>query len=279
MAAEPRVAALYVYPVKSLGGVSVPSLEIGDWGPVGDRRWMLVEEDGEFLTQRRDGRMVLLRLSLDGGGAFHVHAPDGSSLRVAPPPADAPRRRVQVWNDVVEGAGYPDEVDEWFTEALRRVCHLVHMPDDVWRQVDRTYAGPHDRTSFTDAFPLLLLSRESVADLNERLAAKGLAPVDERRFRPNVVVEGTAGPFAEDGWRDVRLGGASVRVAKPCGRCVVTTVDPDTGEASARGEPLRTLREYRTQGGKVNFAQNALVRGAGTVALGEPVILLDGGAA
>jgi uncharacterized protein len=275
MTAGPRVAALYVHPVKSLGGVSVPSFEVGAFGPVGDRRWMLVDDDGVFMTQRTDARLALLRPALDGEfpGAFALHAPGLDPVRIAAPPADAPRRRVQVWNDVVEGAAYPDEVDEWLTEALRRVCHLVHMPDDVWRQVDPTYAGPRDRTSFTDAFPLLVLSRESVADLNERLAAKGVAPVDERRFRPNVVVEGTGRPFAEDDWGDVRLGSAALRVVKPCARCVVTTIDPDSAEPSPRGEPLRTMAEYRTRDGKTNFAQNALVRAAGRVAVGDAVIV------
>ena len=274
MTAEPRVAALYVHPVKSLGGVSVPSFDVGEFGPVGDRRWMLVDDDGTFMTQRTDARLALVRPALDGEfpGAFALHAPGLEPLRIGAPPADAPRRRVRVWDDVVEGAASPDAVDEWLTEALRRVCHLVYMPDDVWRQVDPTYAGPRDRTSFTDAFPLLVLSRESVADLNGRLAAKGVAPVDERRFRANVVVEGTGRPFAEDDWGDVRMGGAAVRVVKPCARCVVTTIDPDTAEASGRGEPLRTIAEYRTRNGKAMFAQNALVSATGTIAVGDAVV-------
>ena len=273
MTFQPRVAALYVHPVKSLGGVSVPSFDVGDFGPVGDRRWMLVDDDGVFMTQRTDARLALLRPALDDGfpGAFTLDGPGMDPLRITAPPGDAPRRRVRVWDDVVEGAAYPEEVDEWLTEALRRVCHLVYMPDDVWRQVDPTYAGPRDRTSFTDAFPLLVLSRESVAELNGRLAAKGVPPVDERRFRPNVVVEGTGRPFAEDDWGDVRVGGAALRVVKPCARCVVTTIDPDRAEPSARGEPLRTIAEYRTRNGKVMFAQNALVRGTGTIAVGDAV--------
>jgi hypothetical protein len=240
---------------------------------------MLVDGGGQFLTQRSDPRMALLHVELrprDGGAGRHgpirVHAPDGATLDVPLPAADAPRRRVQVWDDRVDGAAtYPSDVDAWLTAALGRPCHLVYMPDDAWRQVDPAYAGPGDRTSFTDAFPLLLVSRESVADLNARLAERGAPPVDERRFRPNVVVEDAGRAFAEDDWRGVRVGGATLAVAKPCARCVVTTVDPDTARPSSRGEPLRTLATYRTRGGKVLFAQNALVRSAGRVRVGDAV--------
>jgi hypothetical protein len=264
-----RVAALYVYPVKSLGGIAVDAVDVGDFGPVGDRRWMLVDDEGVFLTQRSDPSMALVKPALDGD--LRVTAPGLAPLRLTTPDPGAPRRRVVVWRDAVDAATYPAEVDDWFSTALSRPCHLVYMPDDVWRQVDRTYAGDGDRTSFTDAFPLLVLSRESVADLNARLAAKGVPPVDERRFRPNVLVEGAGRPFAEDEWGDVRLGAVAVRVAKPCARCVLTTVNPDTAEVSPRGEPLRTLSEYRTRGGKVLFAQNALVRAPGVVAVGDAV--------
>jgi uncharacterized protein YcbX len=146
------------------------------------------------------------------------------------------------------------------------------MPDDVRRPVDPAYASADDRAAFSDAFPLLLLSRESLGDLNARLEARGVGPAIVERFRPNVVVDGTVGPFAEDAWRDVRIGEVALVVAKPCARCVLPTVDPATGVKSPRGEPLRTLAEYRTRNGKVLFAQNVLVRGPGRIAVGDRVL-------
>jgi uncharacterized protein YcbX len=216
--------------------------------------------------------MALAHATPTADGGVRVTAPALAPLELAPPPADAPRRRVRVWDDVVEAQAYAADVDAWFAHVLDRPCHLVYMPDDVRRPVDRAYGGPDDRAAFSDAFPILLVSRESLADLNARLAARGVAPVGVDRFRPNVVVEGTAGAFAEDAWGDVRLGGAALRVVKPCARCALTTVDPATGEPSARGEPLRTLATYRTRGGKVLFAQNALVVRGGNVAVGDAVL-------
>jgi hypothetical protein len=265
-----RVAELRVYPVKSLGGVRVARATVGELGLASDRRWMLVDDDGVFFTQRALPQMALAHAEpLDGG--VRVTTPGRDPLELAPPDADAPRRRVQIWNDVVEAQTYPAAVDAWFEPVLGRPCHLVYLPDDVRRPVDPTYAGPDDRAAFSDAFPVLLLSRESLADLNARLVERGVAPVVVERFRPNVVVEGTGAPFAEDAWRDVSLGGAGLRVVKPCARCVLTTVDPATGEPSARGEPLRTLATYRTRAGKVLFAQNALVTRGGEVAEGDAV--------
>jgi uncharacterized protein YcbX len=231
---------------------------------------MLVDDAGVFFTQRTLPRMALARAVPDDDGV-RVSAPGLDPLCLAPPPADAPRRRVRVWDDEVEAQAYPSSVDTWFAHVLGRPCHLVYMPDDVIRPVDPRFAGPDDRAAFADALPVLLVSRESVADLNARLVARGEAPVGVERFRPNVVVESTGAAFAEDDWEAIALGDAALRVVKPCARCVLTTVDPESGQPSARGEPLRTLATYRTRGGKVLFAQNALVARRGAVAVGDAV--------
>jgi uncharacterized protein len=269
-----RVSDLFVYPIKSLGGVRVEDRTVGDLGLATDRRWMLVDDAGVFLTQRALARMALVHAAPRGAdvdAGVRVTAPTLEPVDVLPPPPDAPRRRVQVWDDVVEAQTYAPAVDEWFSEAIGKSCALVFMPDDVRRPVDPTYAGPDDRAAFSDAFPLLLVSRESLADLNGRLASRGVEPVTVRRFRPNVVVEGTAGAFAEDAWGAVEVGEVALRVVKPCARCVLTTVDPDTAEPSPRGEPLRTLATFRTRNGKVHFAQNALVARGGTLRVGDLV--------
>jgi len=266
-----RVAALYVHPVKSLGGQRLDAAHVGDLGIARDRRWMLVDDDGGFLTQRVHPRMALAHATLDGATGVRVTAPDAEPLRLVPPPPDAPRRRVQVWDDTVDAQCHAASVDAWFTRAIGLSCHLVYMPDDVRRPVDPTYAGPGDRAAFSDAFPLLVASLESLADLNARLAERGVPSVGIERFRPNIVVEGTGAPFAEDAWTRVDVGEAALHVVKPCARCVLTTVDPETAVKSPRGEPLRTLATYRTRAGKTYFAQNALVRRGGVVRVGDVV--------
>lgn len=264
------VTDLFVYPIKSLGGVRLERAQIGDFGVALDRRWMLVDDDGVFLTQRVLPQMARVHVMPDGDGV-HVETAGLDPIDVAPPDADAPRRSVRIWDDTVEAQTYPAPVDAWFTRAIGRPCHLVYMPQDVRRPVDPAYAGPDDRAPFSDAFPLLLLSRESLADLNARLVARGVDAVGVERFRPNIVVDGTAGAFAEDAWGTIAGGEVVLRVAKPCARCVLTTVDPVTAEPSPRGEPLRTLATYRTRGGKVLFAQNALVARGGALAVGDAV--------
>jgi uncharacterized protein len=276
-----RVASLHVHPVKSLRGIPVSAADVGDLGLALDRRWMLVDDAGVFLTQREDAGMALLHTSLvappgvDGGApvslahTVRVHAPSGATLDLAPPPPDARRRRVRIWAHEVEACDSTPEIDAWFADALGRACHLMWMPDDARRPIDHHSAGPADRAAFSDAFPVLVASQASLDDLNARLLAQGQEAVAMERFRPNVVVAGAAEPYAEDAWGRVGVGGVTLDLVKPCARCVVTTIDPDTARAGA--EPLRTLSGYRKVGSKVMFAQNALVRGGGRVRVGDLV--------
>jgi uncharacterized protein YcbX len=274
-----RVASLHVHPVKSLRGVDVAAATVDDLGLALDRRWMLVDEDGVFLTQREDAGMARLAVALlDTRGSpapqaaldstVRVTAPDGRTIDLVPPPPDAPRRPVRIWAHTVAACSYPADVDAWFSEALGHRCALVWMPDDVCRPVDHASATADDRAPFSDGFPVLVVSEASLADLNARLAARGEPAVAMARFRPNVVVAG-AGPYAEDGWASVQVGDVALALVKPCGRCVVTTLDPHSGAGGV--EPLRTLAEYRRQGSKVLFAQNALVRAGGTIRVADAV--------
>ncbi len=146
---------------------------------------------------------------------------------------------------------------------------LVHVDARMERPVDPRYAGPGERVGFADGFPLLLVSRASLEELNRRLPR----PVTMEHFRPNLVLEGCE-PFAEDSWKRLRVGGVELELVKPCARCVFTTVDPLTGVKARDGEPLRTLTRFRRRDGKVLFAQNALVRRSGTLQVGDPVELL-----
>jgi uncharacterized protein YcbX len=265
----PHVADLWVYPVKSVGGMRVAASPVGALGLDRDRRWMLVDGDGRAVTQRERPAMARLAAALDGDGGATVTAPDGSAVHLAPAAPGAARRPVHLFDDVIEAAACPPAADAWFSARLGTRVHVVYLPDDVVRPVDPRYASPGDRAAFADGYPVLVASQASLDDLNLRLAGRALPPVGIERFRPNVLVAGTPA-YAEDGWRTLVAGDVALAFVKPCARCVITTVDPARG-APAGPEPLRTLAEYRRAGSKVLFAQNAVVRAAGTLRVGDAV--------
>jgi uncharacterized protein YcbX len=255
---------LRLYPIKSCGGIAVDEWEVDERGLRHDRRWMLVDETGSFMSQRKLPRMALIKVRLESDGLV-VDAPGMSSLQVPFGPPDGKPMLARVWNDLVEAQTVDD--DSWFSEFLGVSCKLVYLPDESVRQVDPAYAEPGDRVSLADGFPFLLISEASLADLNARLEQ----PLPMDRFRPNVVVGGCE-PFAEDGWRGVRIGQLTFRVVKPCARCTITTVDHES--ATKGKEPLRTLARFRRAGNKVLFGQNLIHDETGTLRIGDPVQIL-----
>lgn len=258
-----QIHALYEYPLKSAAARPVDRLELAPRGPANDRRWMVVDPDGGFLTGRQLPRMVLLRAE-PGDGGLRLAAPGMPALSVAVPAPDAPRQRVTVWKDQVDASLAGEQADAWLSRFLGRPARLVHMDPAARRPLKPAYAQPGDEVSFADGFPLLLISQASLDALNARLAR----PIPMTRFRPNLVVSGCA-PHAEDGWRRLRIGGIEMEVAKPCVRCVFTTVDPATGERDPDGEPLRTLKEYRRGESGITFGVNLIARGSGVVRVGD----------
>lgn len=268
------VSEIYFYPVKSLAGISVSEWELDVFGLRFDRRWMVVTPEGTFLTQRELPQMAKIQPELDTGGAqptLRLNHPRLGSLEITPADLNRPRLRVTVWHDQVEAVPVGEFADAWLTQALGVSCRLVFFPDDVLRQVSLNYARPGERTAFADGFPLLLIGQGSLDDLNHRLAVNGHSPVSMRRFRPNLVVQG-ASPYAEDNWRRIQVGAIPMRVVKPCSRCAITTVDPETGEFAGK-EPLATLSTYRKQGNKVYFGQNLIHEAQGRLRVGDPVTL------
>ena len=255
---------LRLYPIKSCGGIAVDEWEVDERGLRHDRRWMLVDETGSFMSQRKLPRMALIKVRLESDGLV-VDAPGMSSLQVPFGPPDGKPMLARVWNDLVEAQTVDD--DSWFSEFLGVSCKLVYLPDESVRQVDPAYAEPGDRVSLADGFPFLLISEASLADLNARLEQ----PLPMDRFRPNLVVGGCE-PFAEDGWRGVRIGRLTFRVVKPCARCTITTVDQES--ATKGKEPLRTLARFRRAGNKVLFGQNLIHDETGTLRIGDPVQIL-----
>lgn len=258
----PVLSSIHVYPVKACGGLSPAEWPVDAFGLRNDRRWMVVNLAGRFLTQREAPRLALIRPALETGGLV-LRAPGMPELRLPLVPATRERVSVQVWGDATEGVPVSSEAAQWLTRYLGALARLVWMPDDVVRPTDPTYADGY-RVSFADGFGFLLISEASLADLNRRLEA----PLPMNRFRPNLVVSGTE-PFAEDGWREIRIGGLALRLVKPCGRCVVTTTDQETAERGQ--EPLRTLATFRERDGKLMFGMNVVHRGTGRLAMGMPV--------
>jgi uncharacterized protein YcbX len=255
---------LRLYPIKSCGGIAVDESEVDERGLRHDRRWMLVDETGSFMSQRKLPRMALIKVRLESDGLV-VDAPGMSTLQVPFGPPDGKPMLARVWTDLVEAQTVDD--DSWFSEFLGVSCKLVYLPDESVRQVDPAYAEPGDRVSLADGFPFLLISEASLADLNARLEQ----PLPMDRFRPNLVVGGCE-PFAEDGWRGVRIGQLTFRVVKPCARCTITTVDQES--ATKGKEPLRTLARFRRAGNKVLFGQNLIHDETGTLRIGDPVQIL-----
>jgi uncharacterized protein len=262
-----RLNGLYVYPIKSCGGVAAGEWYVDERGLRHDRRWMLVDEAGRFMSQRRFPRMALIgaRSVPDG---FVVSAPGMPSLEVPLRPPNGKPLRAQIWNDTVDTLTAGGEADRWFGEFLGVRSKLVHMPDESVRPVDPDYGEPGDLVGLTDSFPFLLISEGSLAALNARLAH----PLPMNRFRPNLVVEG-CDPFAEDDWKMVRIGPITFRVVKPCARCAITTVDQTT--AATGREPLRTLATFRREGKKVLFGQNLVHNATGTLRADDPLKILQ----
>ena len=261
-----RLSGLYRYPVKSLRGGALDVMEIGPRGPRHDRHWMLVNEEGRFLTQRELPRMALVRPEILDEG-LRLRAPGMFDLEVA---AESDEElKVQVWKDTCIARAMSPAADQWLSDFLGVSARLVYLPPDSMRQVDLTYARPGDQTGFSDGFPFLLISQASLDDLNRRMGLN--LPME--RFRPNLVVSGCE-PYAEDGWKRIRIGDLSFRVVKPCSRCVIPTVNPETGEREGN-EPLKTLMSYRKEGNNVYFGQNLIHDGPGQLRTGMSVEVLE----
>lgn len=266
---QPHLSALYVYPLKSCAALALTSARVERRGLAGDRRWLVVDAQGMFVTGRLYARMPLIRATPLGPG-LRLEAPGMPALEVAVPAADAVRRSVTIWRSSVEAQIADAAAGEWLSRYLGADLSLVHMDEAAHRSVNPEYGQPGDEVSFADGYPQLLISAAAIDALNARLGT----PVEMLNFRPNLVVSGT-GPHAEDDWKRIRIGAVEFDIVKPCTRCIFTTVDPQRGERSADGEPLKTLMTYRRTPKGVTFGQNLIPRGSGTVAVGDAVEVLS----
>lgn len=265
------VTQLYVYPVKSLAGIPLQSAQVGERGFQHDRRWMLIDQNNQFITQRNIGEMALLGTAIDAQHLVirHRHRPELGNLNV-PLEADAyARLSVQIWDDACEALAVSQAADEWLSTALQSPVRLVYIPDDAPRQVEPDRVQIPMNVGFADAYPYLLLGESSLNDLNSRLAN----PVPMNRFRPNIVFSGAA-PYQEENWGELLIGGLPFRGVKPCGRCILTTTDQDTGLRHTGGDPLKTLASYRSVGNKVLFGMNLVTLGEGVIQVGDELVVL-----
>ena len=275
MSPPSRISALYVHPVKSCAGERVDALPLDELGAIDDRRFMLVDARGRFVTQREQPSLAMVSAQRVEGGLV-LEAPAREALHVATPDASTPSRDARVWADHVRVRDCGDEAGAWFSAWLDAPVRLVYLPVDAGRQVDTRYASLGARTGLSDGFPLLVATDASLADL----ARRGGTPLAMARFRPNVVIAGSAA-WEEDDWRVLRIGDVTLTLVKPCARCSITLVDPETGAPGA--EPLRTLAQFRrgadlgfvgVSASSTYFGWNALHEGAGPLRVGDPVDVL-----
>ncbi|GGO96214.1 molybdenum cofactor biosysynthesis protein [Wenjunlia tyrosinilytica] len=235
---------------------------------------MVARPDGRFTTQRDHPRLALVGVSLRPDGSLVLEAPDMAPLAVPVPGPGRPTVPVQVWGSSFEAVPADEAAHEWFTRYIGADLRLIHLDDPLRRPVDPDFALPGETVTFADGYPLLLTTTSSLTALNDLITEEHQEPsaLPMDRFRPNVVIDGTEA-WAEDGWKRVRIGEVDFRVAKPCGRCVVTTIDQKT--ALRGGEPLRTLGRHRRFGKDLVFGQNLVPQGTGTLRLGDGLTVLE----
>ncbi len=263
------VSQLFIYPIKSLGGIYVSSALVTQTGFQYDRRWMLVDKKLRFLTQREFPSMALLQVELTKTGlkVYHKEKTD-CSIVIPFLPASVEPVTVQIFDETCEAVFADSNADKWFTEMLTIECRLVFMPDTFKRFIDKKYAAHNETTGFADAFPFLIIGEASLNDLNKRLPD----PLPINRFRPNIVFAGGK-PYEEDLLKNFMIHGINFYGVKLCARCVIPTINQ--ANANKSKEPLKTLALYRQKNNKIYFGQNLLAVGKGTVSIGDSIEVLE----
>lgn len=260
---------IWIYPIKSLAGIRLHKATVMGKGLRYDRRWMLVDENGRFLTQREHPEMALFKLSIMPDGFLVENPKQNASISIPfGNNSSTLTMNVQIWDDEVQAMEVSTFYSQWFSECLDMNCKLVFFPEANARPVDVRHAKNNDQVSLADAYPYLIVGEATRNDLNEKLEH----PVGMNRFRPNFIFAGGYA-FEEDTWNNFTIGAVSFYGAKPCARCVLTTVDPETGTKGI--EPLRTLSSYRKVNAKVLFGQNVLALEPGEVSEGDVINIID----
>ncbi len=233
-----KLSEINIYPIKSLKGISLCKAKVEQRGLQYDRRWMLVDDNDKFFTQREFPKMATLAINLTDNG-LQVKTSNFEHLFIPYEPTTDEKIKVCVWQSVCDAIVSDNNINGWFSEVLQTKCRLVYMPDESKREVNPLFNQDNDIVSFADGYPFLIIGENSLGNLNSRL--KNEVPMN--RFRPNFVVQGSPA-FAEDNWKKFSIGNSIFRVTKPCARCVITAIDQHRGFVTGK-EPLRTLANYR----------------------------------
>lgn len=265
----PILSQIVVYPVKSLAGIAVERWPVDDKGLLYDRKWMLIDSAATFLSQRRLPKMALIKTQIEGEQLI-LSAQGQTDLVLPLHPQDGEEIKVMVWHDQCLAKTCGDAADAWLSKVLHTDCRLVYQADQDLRKVDPDYALDTDQTAFSDGFPFLIVSENSLNALNQAMQLE----FDMARFRPNLVIADCES-YAEDRWRRIVINDIRFRLPKPCSRCSVPTIDPCTAETGK--EPLSTLNRLRKWQNKVYFGQNALHDKPGSLSVGQAVSIEEFG--
>lgn len=262
------LSTLTYYPIKGCRGFDVPASQVQRMGLEHDRRMMVVTPDGGFLTQREHPRLALVTPTMKNQ-AVTLSAPNFESIQFTVRSTGTPFP-VNIWSSTgVDAIDQGDEAAAWFSDWLGSSVRLVHIADGFKRKLNPNYAvNSDDHTGFADGYPILIISEESLQDLNSRLDS----PVPMNRFRPNLVVKDCE-PFAEDSWKRIRIGTVKMALVKVCPRCVVTTIDKETLAKSK--EPLRTLEKFRRHELGAIFGMNTIPLNEGSIETGMSVEIIE----
>ncbi len=262
------ISEINIYPIKSLSGVSLPKAKVEERGLEFDRRWMLVDENNVFLSQRRFPEMSLINVELLEDGLKISHKfKNFDPLFILYDDYVEDEVEVKIWDDVCPALPVSNTADCWFSKALNTPCKLVYMHDSSKRMVDKKYTSDSKMVGFADGYPFLLIGQSSLDDLNSKL----ITPVPMNRFRPNIVFKGGE-PFEEDNIKTFKINEIKFSAVKPCARCSITTVNQETSGTGT--EPLLTLSKYRKFDNKVLFGQNLVHEGSGIICIGDEIEIL-----
>ena len=266
------VSNLYIYPIKSTMGINLPYANVDELGLAYDRRFVISDNAGQFITARTEPTLCLVTTTVSEQG-LTLSAPNMPTITLAYENFSNQYQNVTVWGDEIAGQHCSTIASSWFSDYLQRPCQLLYF-GEVSSRVKESNTGNARKIAFADGYPLLLISQASLDDLNQRLCANDQQTVSMTQFRPNIVVDNCL-PFAEDGWQTIRIGDIEFKVSKPCERCIFTTINPDTGIKDAQQQPLSTLKTYRqASNGEVLFGQNLIPLTRGRIKQGDKLTVI-----
>ena len=263
----PKIASLHIYPIKGARGISLDQSRVEATGLAFDRRWMIVDQQGMFVSQRSHPQLTQLQVQVSEDCLVLSDIETQSSTSISLKDSRDQTTQVTIWDDTFEATLMQNEVNQWLSDFLHQDVAMVAMPQHHPRSKKLLIPPYESPVSFADGYPILICGTASLDLLNSKLECT--VPMD--RFRPNIVLE-TSKPHVEDTWSEITLGTSKLKLIKPCPRCEVITINQDTGNRLK--EPLKTLATYRREGNRVNFGMNTIVLNQGTIKVGDRVGLL-----